>query len=146
MECAFGEIDLRWGILWCLLQFSLKTNIQVIDARMRLHNFIVDFCEEFETEGTVMGDLDKALFDEDCRRFMARHSNVGPVGVHGGEDDVCRDSDGNPLVGGRPTAVQTQTTNEDKLIRERLKNHVQSQGCVRPTVNWHRENNRMFDR
>ena len=45
IECAFGEIDLRWGILWRPLKFSLKHNIAVIDACMRLHNFIVDFRE-----------------------------------------------------------------------------------------------------
>ena len=90
--------------------------------------------------------FDKTLFDEDCRRFMARQSNLGPVGVHGGEDDVRRDSDGNPLVGGRPTAVQTQTTNEGKSIRERLEEFVQSQGCFCPTVNWRHESNRVFGR
>ncbi len=42
VECAFGEIDLRWGILWRSLKFSLMTNCTVIDACMRLHNFIVD--------------------------------------------------------------------------------------------------------
>ena len=46
VECAFGEIDLRWGIFWSPLSFSLKHNCNVIDAAMRLHNFIVDFREE----------------------------------------------------------------------------------------------------
>ena len=45
MECAFGEIDLRWGILWRPLKFALELNCKVIDACMRLHNFIVDFRE-----------------------------------------------------------------------------------------------------
>ena len=42
VECTFGEIDLQWGILWRPLKFSLKHNVKVIDACMRLHNFIVD--------------------------------------------------------------------------------------------------------
>lgn len=45
VECAFGEINLRWGILWRPLQFSLDLNCKVIDACMRIHNFIVDFRE-----------------------------------------------------------------------------------------------------
>ena len=32
VECAFGEIDLRWGILWRPLKFALELNCKVIDA------------------------------------------------------------------------------------------------------------------
>ena len=37
VECAFGEIDMRWGI-----PFSLSRNVKVIDATMRMHNYIVE--------------------------------------------------------------------------------------------------------
>jgi hypothetical protein len=37
VEYAFGEIDLRWGILWRSLQFLLDLNSKVIDASMCLH-------------------------------------------------------------------------------------------------------------
>lgn len=40
---------MRWGILWRPLQFSLARNIKVIDAALRLHNFIVSRREEDET-------------------------------------------------------------------------------------------------
>lgn len=40
--CAFGKINLTWGILWRALKFSLKINCKIIDVCMRLHNFIVD--------------------------------------------------------------------------------------------------------
>ncbi len=64
--CAFGEIDLCWGILWRPLQFSLDLNCKVIDACMRLHNFIVDFREGnlYVSESTA---LDRNVFDDDCR-------------------------------------------------------------------------------
>ena len=42
VECCFGEIDLRWGILWRVLSYSLQMNCKIIDACMRLHNFLVD--------------------------------------------------------------------------------------------------------
>mmetsp|Transcript_2909 Transcript_2909/g.4531 ORF Transcript_2909/g.4531 Transcript_2909/m.4531 type:complete len:204 (-) Transcript_2909:1006-1617(-) len=45
VECAFGEICNRWGILWKPLGFSLKHNTQIIDACLRLHNFNVEYCE-----------------------------------------------------------------------------------------------------
>ena len=35
VECAFGEIDLRWGILWKELEYSLELNCTVIDVCMR---------------------------------------------------------------------------------------------------------------
>ena len=65
VECAFGEIDLRWGILWKRLQFTMKNNIRIIDACMRMHNSFVDF-----REANVIDEVDKILFDEDCRRFL----------------------------------------------------------------------------
>lgn len=42
-ECAFGEIDARWGILWGPLRFLLHNNIHIIDATMRLYNHIVKY-------------------------------------------------------------------------------------------------------
>ena len=40
IEHTFGEIDMRWGILWRPLAFSMKHNTQVIDACLHLHNLI----------------------------------------------------------------------------------------------------------
>ena len=42
VECCFGEINLCWGIFWRELNYSLKTNVMIIDACMRLHNFIAE--------------------------------------------------------------------------------------------------------
>ena len=41
-ECAFGEIDRRWGIFWKPLEGSLFNHRYTIDAALRLHNYIVD--------------------------------------------------------------------------------------------------------
>ncbi len=40
VECCFGEVDLRFGIFWWPLKFSLKTNGHVIDACLWQHNFM----------------------------------------------------------------------------------------------------------
>lgn len=71
VECAFGEIELRWGIFWRPLQFSLEHNCRVIDACMKLHNFLVDFRETMRGE-----DEDMELFDEECRQFLAFHPDL----------------------------------------------------------------------
>ena len=43
MECAFGEIDLRWGIFLKRLTSSLKHNFLICEGAMHIHNFLVDF-------------------------------------------------------------------------------------------------------
>ncbi len=143
VECTFGEIDLRWGILWRPLKFSLAHNIKVVDACMRLHNFIVDYRLEHR-ETSAMDELEMSLFDDDCRRFLATETNVGSFGVAGGEDDVRRDAHGNVLRGGRPPTSQVTLTNIGKAIRDKLRNKVQLERRVRPSKNWFRHNNRFI--
>ena len=43
VECAFGEIDLRWGIFWIFLNFALSNSILIVEGAMRIHNFLVDY-------------------------------------------------------------------------------------------------------
>lgn len=143
VECAFGEIDLRWGILWRSLKFSLAHNIDVVDACMRLHNFIVDYRID-HCNSTAMDELEKSLFDDECRRFLASETNVGSFGVVGGEQEVQRDADGNVSRGGRPQLSQVQLTNIGKAIRDRLRDKIQSERRERPRQNWFRENNRFM--
>ena len=79
LECAFGEIDLRWEILWRPLQFRMQNNIEVIDACMGLHNFIADFWEEHTPSRTGISDRDKNICNEDYRMFMAGQSCLSAV-------------------------------------------------------------------
>ena len=57
VECAFGEIDLRWGIFWRRLNFALPHTFIIIEGAMRIHNFLVDFrndnIEEIRSELTI---------------------------------------------------------------------------------------------
>ena len=66
VECAFGEIDLRWGIFWKPLKFSLHVNNKIIDVCMRLHNFIID-----QRTDRFLEAMDRDVFDDDCRHFFA---------------------------------------------------------------------------
>ena len=43
VECAFGEISRRWGIFWRPLEGSLTRKTMVIDAGLKLHNFLVKY-------------------------------------------------------------------------------------------------------
>lgn len=143
VECAFGEIDLRWGILWRRLSFTLAHNIKVVDATMRLHNFIVDYRLAHQVL-SGMDELERSLFDDDCRRFLATETNVGSFGVAGGEQEVRRDADGNVSRGGRPRKLDSQLTDMGKRIRNALRDKIRSGGHVRPPTNWFRDNNRFM--
>ena len=72
VECAFGEIDLRWGLFWRRLNFSLKHSFVIIEGAMRIHNFLVDFrndnIEELRPELT-----------HSCRQFYSSSSGVDAI-------------------------------------------------------------------
>lgn len=42
IECAFGEIIMRWGIFWRPLRFKLSNCGDIINAALLLHNFLVN--------------------------------------------------------------------------------------------------------
>lgn len=144
IECAFGEIDMRWGILWKPLGFSLKNNLKVIDACLRLHNFIVDF-REAEKEVSPLEELERLVFDEDCRRFMAVNPDLDHYGVDGGEDDPMLDEDGNPDRGGRPFLQDTLSRQAGLAVRTAISNEIGRRRCERPRVNWFRKDNRFIN-
>ena len=50
IECAFGELVMRWGIFWRTLKFNLKKIIKIVQLCMLLHNHIVDSRQGEDTE------------------------------------------------------------------------------------------------
>ena len=116
VECCFGEIDLCWGIFWRELNYSLKTNVVIIDACMRLHNFIVERRDEDNELFATSEDF--SVFNEDCWRFYAVHPFVDNEGVYGGESDVRRGEDGKPLRGGCPNWVENASTEYGRKWRD----------------------------
>ena len=55
VECAFGEIVRRWGILWQPLEMKFNRRARFVGACIKLHNFCVDRRLELE-EGTIFED------------------------------------------------------------------------------------------
>jgi hypothetical protein len=139
VECAFGEIDLRWGILWRPLQYSLERNVQIIDATMRLHNFIVDHRPGNEQSIDI---IDRAIFDDDCRRVF--HDSLSEEGVHGGELEVRLDANGDQLRGGRPPRLEIELSELGKRWRDINRNEITRKRLVRPRTNWYRDRNRLL--
>lgn len=50
IECAFGELIMRWGIFWSPLRFELGKSTKIVEAAMLLHNHIVDCRNENEDD------------------------------------------------------------------------------------------------
>jgi hypothetical protein len=46
IECAFGELVMRWGIFWRSFRFDLSRSGKVINAAMLIHNFLCDERED----------------------------------------------------------------------------------------------------
>ena len=78
---------MRCGILWRPLRFTLSNNIQVIDACIRLHNFIVDFREENKRK-TPLEELEKVLFDKDYVLFLSLNPEIDNFGILGGDNKI----------------------------------------------------------
>jgi hypothetical protein len=55
IECAFGELVRRWGILWKTLHFDLVKCQRIIQVCMLLHNFIKD---DQESDNITRDDFD----------------------------------------------------------------------------------------
>ena len=141
VECCFGEIDLRFGILWQPLKYSLKFNCSVIDACFVLHNFIVKYREGNKMRS--MDDCDFEVFNDDCRRFYAVNLDIRE-GVDGGESDIRRDRNGNPDRGGRPQRSEAQSTTMGREWRDKYRDEINHQRLIRPQTNWYRDRNRLL--
>ena len=114
----------------------MKHNTQVIDACLRLHNFIVDFREENQ-ELTAMQLLEKEVFQEDSIRFLSLNPDLQNNGVIGAEQET--------QLGGRPTNNDVLCRSTGVDIRNTMKTRIEQQRFVRPPANWYRENNRFLN-
>jgi len=139
IECAFGEMDLRFGIFWRPLSMSLARNIATIDACMRVHNMIV----MARQDDCTMDTLDMDVFLDDARRHFTNTDDF-EEGVHGGESDLRRDADGNPSRGGRPPRQELQLALVGRKWRDNHRDEIARQHLVRPPNNWYRDRNRVL--
>ena len=67
VECAFGEIDLRWGIFWKRLWCSLSHAAIIIEGAMHLHNFLVNYRENIVLDKNSHTNIEGEIFNNDLR-------------------------------------------------------------------------------
>ena len=133
VECAFGEIDRRWGIFWRPLEGSLKGHQDTIDAALRLHNYIVDYREQ-ERNGDNNDDYD----DEDelnqaSENFMRRNP-LGLLGTNSEESVIVsgQNVENGGRRRGRPTTQVARCANSGRQIRKHLCDALRSRNLIRP--------------
>ena len=114
------------GIVWQTLGYKLEHNTRIIDACLRLHNFLVDW--RLQSRSSTLGSFERAVFNEDCRRFLAVHPECRFGGVFGGEDEERRDRNGNRLVGGQPENCELRSKAHEKELRDLLRDEFSRLG------------------
>jgi hypothetical protein len=120
------------------LQFTLKHNINIIDACMRLHNFIVDWREEHRANFEV-DSVEREIFEEDHRRYMAAYPTFDATGVHGSEEEERVDGRG------RPSNFTKEITEFGRKVRQTISDDIKDKRLVRPKCNWFRAHNRVLE-
>jgi len=123
IECAFGELIMRWGIFWRTLQFSsLKKNGNVMCAAMLLHNFIV--------ESRLSSSEDDQLFrafstgiETAAQNNMTRLTGESPRAL------VTDNNEPRPL--GRPTMTEKAMMEQGELLRNSIMLNLSARGDLR---------------
>ena len=132
VECAFGEIDRRWGIFWKPLEGTLEERRFTIDACFRLHNLIVDFREMWRKEGNEIDDeKDRDELDNASDNFIWRNptEDLGVIG-----DDI--------RPSGRPTDDEVFERQRGLDLRDEFKNKLKRAGLTRPAKDSDRKKDR----
>jgi hypothetical protein len=118
IECAFGEIVMRFGLLWRTLRFDIAFVGQILNAACLLHNFIVD--ERLLNNGNGDNYASPALADDTV--VAPRHM-----------DDLPEVTDNNaPRPAGRPSDAKAESRELGRQLRESLSARLQGAALARP--------------
>ena len=105
LECAFGMLVRRWGILWRSLEMQWEKRTHVVSACMRLHNWCIDHNtgKDVVTEST--GEDVSIAWNGERRRVTQHEVNQWLQ-----NDDKQRG----------PKAAQNQQQHKEKARREQM--------------------------
>ena len=123
VECAFGEIDRRWGIFWKPLGGLLVNHKYVIDSGLRLYNFIIDYRNK-EVRG-FNARQDRNELDMASEDYVSADP-FAAIGVQTDEDYEFRRSRG------RPPFAELALRENGKQLRDRIRDRLHTLGMTRP--------------
>ena len=126
VECAFGEIDRRWGIFWKPLQGSLTNHKYVIDSALRLHNFIVEYREEHGLVGKEFDDTDRAELNVASYDFQMENP-FETMGAFTSEDLQAHKKRG------RHSNEEKNLRERGRITRDNIRDMLARKGLARPT-------------
>ena len=108
VECAFGEIDRRWGILWRSLEGDLSSHQCTIDSCPHLHNSMVDHRLQNKDDLPHNGDNEREELDVQSKDFCVQ-SPMKTVGTASAENNGRR---------GRPNTFEAMEREKGKQVRD----------------------------
>jgi hypothetical protein len=129
VECAFGELIMRWGIFWRTILFDLDRVGPIIMAAMHLHNFLIN---ERLAEAEKDGEEEfVASFSSEFMMDESDHTQVElPVALVTNNDA--------PNPGGRPTVSDAHSRDLGLTLRNSLASKLARVGLHRPLRNMKR--------
>lgn len=123
IECAFGEMVMRWGILWRTLRFELEKCTKVIRVCMLLHNYIIEMRESNDSEDAVFFRNFGVQMDS-FQQEVTRQTGEMPRAVVADNNE--------PPRRGRPTIEEADMKGKGEAIRHRLTVLLASKDMRRP--------------
>jgi hypothetical protein len=120
IECAFGELVMRWGILWRTLHFDLAKCQRIIRVCMLLHNHIKDDNND---------NIDNNIIDS---RNNSEIQTQGVSAVNSERPFPLVVDNNEPFIGGRPTMAQETARRRGEQLRRSLALALYIHGLSRP--------------
>ena len=115
--------------MWKSLGYDPSTNTPIIDACLRLHNFIVNYRRTDKQRDGVTQDEEESIFREEIRNFCLCNPNDYTI-IHGGEEEV--------RIGGRPRQGENNSRDEGLRKRKDICDGIETRGIIRPRTNHYR--------
>lgn len=91
IEQAFGILVSRWGILWSPLRYSFEKNILIIEACIKMHNYIVAHRRARDESSVSAESLLADIEDADERNNVSGSNQVFMQDLYHTENNLMRD-------------------------------------------------------
>jgi DDE superfamily endonuclease len=122
IECAFGELVMRWGIFWRTLLFDLKKSTKIIQVTMLLHNFIIDRRENIGLDDNFFEQFDIPV--DSLQDHLTEQTGEVPQAIATDNNE--------PRPPGRHSTEEIKERELGVIIRERLTVKLAARGMSRP--------------
>lgn len=127
IECAFGEIIMRWGIFWRKLKFPLAKSLVIIRTAAKLHNFLIDTRDDNEEEDAYFRNFSEATVNDLYDGVIDNHDEDSPYALVSDNNE--------PRPRGRPTMSDRERQQKGIAFRDTLCLSLSEDGLKRPYNN-----------